>query len=153
MDLVCDWLSHGVWIPKRVWIATYLHNREGWCRMTTSWMKEDSYIVLPYLIPCSQVVVRKTPTVDLHPPQATCDQGITRLSHLRQPLMQAQRTAGIMESWLCPHTRGLSSLIPATAQKSRCRGTTNLRNWRLPLTVRGVDVSVRVTRDLDRPEL
>ena len=45
--------------------------------MTVLWMKEDSYTVLPYLIPCSQVVVRKTSTVDLHPPQATCDQGIS----------------------------------------------------------------------------
>jgi len=42
----------------------------------TAWMKEDSYTVSPYLIPCSQVVVRKTLTVVLHPPQATCDQGI-----------------------------------------------------------------------------
>ena len=46
--------------------------------MLKAWMKEDPYISVP-LIPCSQVVVRKTPTVDLHPPQATCDQGITHL--------------------------------------------------------------------------
>lgn len=51
--------------------------------MTAPWMKEDSYTVLPYLIPCSQVVVRKTSTVDLHPPQATCDQGINAFTTTR----------------------------------------------------------------------
>ena len=48
--------------------------------MLKAWMIDDPYTVLPYLIPSTQVVVRKTAMVVSHPPQAICVKGINHLT-------------------------------------------------------------------------
>ena len=50
--------------------------------MISSWMKGDPYIFVP-LIPCTQVVVRKTTMVAYHPPKAICVEGINHLTTAR----------------------------------------------------------------------
>ena len=51
--------------------------------MLKAWMIDDPYTVLPYLIPSTQVVVRKTAMVVSHPPQAICVEGINHLTTAR----------------------------------------------------------------------
>lgn len=54
--------------------------------------------------------------------------GVSALSRLRKPLMQTHRSGGIVEMRPCHNIRGLSSLIPATAQQTpRCEGKTDSR--------------------------
>ena len=47
----------------------------------TAWISANPYIVLPYLVPCTQVAGRTTPTVVACPSPATCVKGI---NHLRR---------------------------------------------------------------------
>lgn len=83
------------------------------------------------------------------PSQAIREGDAIVLSRLRQPLMLRHRQGGIMEMRPGPHICGLSSLTPALPQNSRCEGASPSHEG--ASTVRGVDVSARVTRDLDRP--
>ncbi len=71
-----------------------------------------------YLLTPIELVVMRKPYMVPYPPQAANSMGVSALSHFRQPHLNQ----GIMECWPSLNIGGLSSLIPALAQKPRCVG-------------------------------